>query len=189
MEVTLHPFRWWVPLLILCFGISLGAMLGAVTNIVNGPVCPEYFIFLMGWEDRVELRAIGQGSLEGGVLGLAFGIITSISFAASTRFRGTLGIAMRTLAVAVVVALICWVFGGIVAVVISRTWPAWYVRTFPVAQWSPRLTRVAWVGGSIWGGYGGSMVGALVSCIYQHRSWRKSCQQDRTRFEVLQRSN
>jgi hypothetical protein len=146
-------------------------------------------MFLMGWEDKVELRAIGQGSLEGGALGLAFGIITSVSFAASTRLRGTLGIALRTLGLAVIVALICWLLGGIIALMISGTWPGWYVRTFPVARWTRSLARVAWVGGSIWGGYGGSLLGALVCCIYQHLRWRKTCQLEGTRFEVLRRQD
>jgi hypothetical protein len=105
--------RWWVPLGILLIGSAGGAVVGAVTNVVNGSVSGEYFAIVMGWNAiEAPLLAIPQGMLEGGGLGAAFGIVVAISFTASTRLRGRSGLALRAWGVAVLVALICWVAGG-----------------------------------------------------------------------------
>src|SRR6185312_15969836 len=90
-------------------------------NAVNGLVSPQYFVALMGWQSHVWVRAVGQGMLEGAVLGGLFGIVVAIAFAASTGMRGPLRLATGALAVAVGAVLVCWIAFGVLGVLIAAT--------------------------------------------------------------------
>ncbi|NLE59891.1 MAG: hypothetical protein GX616_16180 [Planctomycetes bacterium] len=58
-------------------GILLVAILGALTNSVNGWVSPTYFRNIMRWHDVADIwrASIAQGILEGLMFGLAFSVI------------------------------------------------------------------------------------------------------------------
>lgn len=167
-------------------GDWLGAVLGAVTNLVNGSVSGEYFSIVMGWNAiEAPLLAIPQGMLEGGALGAAFGIVVAISFAASTKLRGGSGLALRAWGMAVLAVLVCWGVGGACGVGIASCSPNLFHAMFPPSRAAVELSRYAWVGGSIWGGYGGTIVGSAVACIYLHVRWRRERQRGDGAFEVL----
>jgi hypothetical protein len=182
-----HVIRWWVPLGILVIGLAGGAVLGAATNVVNGSVSGEYFSIVMGWNSiEAPFLAIPQGMLEGSGLGAGFGIVVAISFAASTKLRGRSDLALRAWGIAVLVALVCWGAGGGCGVAIASCSPNLFHAMFPQSRAAVELVRYAWVGGSIWGGYGGTVVGSVVACIYLHVRWRRECRRADGRFEVLQ---
>ncbi len=168
-------------------GLAVGVLLGALTNVVNGSVSPWYFAAVMGWEEReAPTRAIFQGMLEGAALGLIFGVVTAMSFAASTGFRGTAGLALRSLLTGTVVALACWAVGGACAVLFVWAAPDLYRATFyPVPPGVGPALRFAWVGGSIWGAYAGCVLGGVAVCVSQHVRWRRLRARDVTAFEVL----
>jgi hypothetical protein len=176
-----------VPLAVFGMGVSAGIVLGALTNAVNGLVSPQYFVALMGWQSHVWVRAVGQGMLEGGVLGGLFGIVVAIAFAASTGLRGPLRLATGALAVAVGAVLVCWIAFGVLGVLIAAT-DRVFVRSIfiGVPADDTGMRRYAWVGGTIWGGYAGALVGAVAACVWQHVKWRRLRQRLRgAAFEVL----
>ena len=159
--------RWWVPILLPFMGVGGGVVLGAATNAWNGMISPEYFRWVMGWWTRdVWGRAVVQGMFEGGVLGLLFAVVVSLSFAASTRLYGTLGLAAGALVRAMGVVLLCWVIGGVIGTLVPEVW---LIRWTPV-EWHARR-NYGWVGGSIWGAYGGTLLGAVVACVWLHLRW------------------
>lgn len=178
--------RWWVPLGIVVIGAAGGCVLGALTNLVNGGISGEYFAIAMGWNAlEAPLLAIPQGMLEGGALGVLFGVVVAIAFSASTKLRGRSGLALRAWGWAVLAALICWAGGGACGAGLASFSPDLFHALFPPSRAAVDLVRFAWVGGSIWGGYGGAMVGAVVACVYLHVRWRRECQRNDAAFEVV----
>jgi len=165
----------WVPALMLVIGLAAGVVTGALTNAVNGLISPLYFETIMGWDPPfVWLMSIEQGMLEGAVLGLFFGLVVATSFAVSTGLRGPLRLAGGALTRATAVCLICWAIGGSIAVALAATQPSWYASTFVGVPGDPgERARYAWVGGSIWGAYGGTFIAAVVACVWQHLRWRR----------------
>jgi hypothetical protein len=168
-------------------GVAAGIVLGALTNAVNGRVSPEYFAAVMGWNPAdVSYLAILQGMFEGGILGTMFGIVVAIAFAASAGVRGPLGLAVRALALAMVVVLVCWAAFGVLGLLLAVADPRSVRSVLIGVPPDPSGTqRYAWVGGSIWGGYTGTLVGAVVACAWQHWKWRRLCATPGTGFEVL----
>jgi hypothetical protein len=178
--------EWWVPPAVLVMGVVAGAVLGAVTNMVNAGVSAQYFaIVLRVRADHAWIWGIQQGMFEGAILGAVFGVVVGISFAASTRFYGPFHIAARAWWVAVAVALVCWLVGGVCGWLVGRASPVGFQRMFPLAPADPgKVARFAWVGGSIWGGYAGTVVASVAACVYQHVAWRRENERVERRFEV-----
>lgn len=173
--------------MVLGMGIAAGVVLGALTNAVNGHVSPEYFAAVMGWNPADAGRlAITQGVLEGAILGGVFGLAVAISFAASTGARGPMGLVVRALGMAVVIVLVCWAVFGALGVLLAVADPRSFRSLFIGVPADPDGTRrYAWVGGTIWGGYAGALMGAVVACVWQHRTWGRLRAAPRTPFEVL----
>jgi hypothetical protein len=168
--------RWWVAVVIPFFGLAAGVSLGAVTNLVNGAVSPFYFWAVMRWRvSEIWYLAVLQGMLEGGLLGLFFGVVVAISFAASTRLFGTLPLAIGALVRAVLVALCCWAVGGLLGLFLtSLSMDFWYPKggLYSTSTMSQRL-GYSWVGGSIWGAYAGTPAGAIFACVWLHLKWKR----------------
>jgi hypothetical protein len=173
-ELVGHRVRWWVPLATLGSGLAIGVSVGAVTNAINLRVSQNYFERVMNWRRDVPLRTILQGMLEGGVLGLFFGLTLSIASAASSRLRAPFRLVLRVLLNAVTIVLICWIAGGTIGACLATFDPQLFWLIIPVGPPSWGLTRFAWVGGTIWGAYAGTAIATLTGCIMLHRRWRSA---------------
>jgi hypothetical protein len=187
METSIARIRWETPPLLVGLCLLLGMGMGAATNIINGRVSPIYFVAFMAWdEDEAPTKAIPQGMLEGGALGLSYGIVLSIAAAASTRLRCSLSLAARAAVRAVPLSLGCWIIGGIIGMIWEQAGGPLYQAPFarvPPAG-SARLAY-AWVGGSIVGGYASAFIGALYVSIWLHLHWKKRAQSAAQGFEIL----
>jgi hypothetical protein len=187
MPADLPPRRYWVAPAILLLGPVAGAAIGAATNALNVSVSPLYFEAVLDWVDDVPSRAIGQGAFEGALFGAAFGFTVAIAFAAATHCRGTFDLAARALGVAVFTVLACWSLGGVVGVLISATQPAFFSRA-PIhlmAANSHDFARFAWVGGTIWGAYAGTLIAAIASCVWLQIRWCRACRAALAGFEPV----
>ena len=168
------PRRWLTPLALCIAGPIAGVLLGAATNAINDSVCSDYFAIVMSWDGTHPiLQAVVQGMLEGFALGLFFAFFFTIASAASTRLRCPLSLAMRTLAMAVAIVLVCWIVGGVAGVILSLIRPQLWGFFFVGVPSRVSLPRFAWVGGSIWGAYGGTILALIVCGIHVHLRWRR----------------
>jgi hypothetical protein len=177
----------WVPLFILVMGPLGGALLGALTNLINGSISWEYFSIVMGWDPVASgFLAIPQGMLEGGALGTLFGVVVAFAFGVMTRFSGGLALAVRAWLLAAMTVLVCWTIGGACGAILGYTEPDLFRALFPLSRaLSAGIVRFAWVGGSIWGAYAGTVVGCVLACVYLYVKWRRVLRQAGAAFEVL----
>lgn len=153
---------------------ACGALLGAVMNAINGRVSADYFAIVMSWDwAAAPSRAILQGVLEGCAAGLLFAIGLLIIIAASTAMCCPAGLAVRALATALVIVAICWLIGGVSGVILARIRPRLWGSFFIGVPLRVNLVRFAWVGGSIWGAYGGMLIGLIVAGVSLHLRWRR----------------
>jgi hypothetical protein len=161
--------------------------LGVLTNSINGSISPEYFSVVMGWGRAMAGDlAITQGMLEGGALGAFFGVVVAISFAASTRLRGGLALAVRAWLLAALTVLVCWTLGAACGATLGYVAPGYFQALFPLSRLlNSGIGRFGWVGGSIWGAYAGTGVGCVLACVYVQVKWRSVLRQAGTAFEVL----
>lgn len=167
---------WWTPLVVLATAIVVGIAMGALTNLINVRISREYFEKVMWWSGSVAVEtrlAIQQGMLEGGALGTIAGIALSVTIAASARLRCPAGFGLRTLAVALGLALVCWFIGGGVGAFLGSTVPALWGTRFISVPLGASTVRFAWVGGSIWGAYAGTVIAALISTVGFHLRWKR----------------
>jgi len=164
-----------------------GAALGVLTNSINGSISPEYFSAVMGWGRAMAGDlAVTQGMLEGGALGAFFGVVVAISFAATTRLRGGLSLAVRAWLLAAMTVLVCWTLGAACGATLGSAAPDFFRALFPRSRsLNSGIGRFGWVGGSIWGAYGGTGVGCILACVYVQVKWRRSLRQVGAGFEVL----
>lgn len=169
-----RPIRWWVPPATFALSVLIGSVLGAATNVGNSFISPDYFRIVMNWWAIPDVRvyAITQGAIEGAVLGGAFGIFIAIAGAFITRLRGTLTLTSGALLLAYCVVFVCWVLGGVTGVVFASVAPQTFMDMVMVRN-MPRTTllRFAWVGGSIWGAYGGTLIAMVAGVIFLRRRW------------------
>jgi hypothetical protein len=142
---------------------------------INGRVSPDYFAIVMSWDwaDAPSL-AVLQGMIEGAPVGFAFALFLSIVVAASTRMRCAIGPALRALAAALGIVVTAWMIGGVIGVTLSIIWPRLWGFFFIGVPPRVNLQRFAWVGGSIWGAYGGAAIGLIVASVMLHRQWRRT---------------
>jgi hypothetical protein len=177
--------RFLTPILVCALAPVAGALLGGILNTINGRVSADYFAIVMSWDwETAPTRAIFQGALEGFAAGLLLGFFFAMVIAASTRWRCPLPLALRTFALVPAIAIIGWIVGGIIGVTLSLLWPRLWGFFFIGVPPRVDLPRFAWVGGSIWGVYGGSLVGLIVACVTLHVRWRRRQGGDRG-FTVL----
>jgi hypothetical protein len=157
-------------------GVAAGALLGAVTNSINGYVSPLYFRNILGWQnlDDVWRASIAQGIFEGILLGLCFSVvfiaaIGIISKAQCSYWRGCAYIGLVTVA-----ALIAWAAGGAIAMGLATLSPEFYRHAFwGVPEDFIEMLRYAWVGGSIWGVELGGLAFSILAVILFYSHWRR----------------
>jgi hypothetical protein len=159
-------------LALLSLGGAGGALMGVLTNSVNGAVSPQYFHDVMGWSgSHISLRAVGEGALEGAVYALAYGILFIILIATVSQRRCRFRTAMRYVGFTFALALGCWLYGGAAAVVCAWAIPSVCDHHYfgDDITW-PAFGCYAWVRGSIWGVvYGGLGSVLITSAVYARR--------------------
>lgn len=162
------------PLVVLIGSPILGLVLGAATNFVNGTVSREYFGIVMfyGFTPTLE-RVVQQGMSEGTGLGLLVGIVAAIAISVSTGFRCPVGLACKTLVLCAVVTMVCWMLGGLFASISELILPSIYESFFPITTRASSPVRFAWVGGTIWGAYGGTFASVIVGPIWLYSQWKR----------------
>lgn len=163
-----RPPACWSLLLLPLIGIVAGVLIGALTNTLNGAVCPEYFTRVMGWPATAPIGvwSVRQGMLEGGLCGFFFALVLSIVMALRSRLRCPFRRALGYFVVACLGVVLCTILGGVVGAGWAASDPASYLAAFPTAI-SPGTARFAWVGGSIWGGQlGGLAMIVLTSIVF-----------------------
>jgi hypothetical protein len=170
-----HDTGWRTLVMVWMATVAGGSVLGAVTNASDGQVSRDYFAIVMSWDwQAAPWRAVAQGAIEGAALGLFFGAGLAIVIAASTRMRCPLWLALRALALGMSIALMAWIVGGIAGTVLARVDPRLWGFVFVGVPPRVDLPRFAWVGGSIWGAYGGTAAGLVAAAVYLHVRWRRT---------------
>jgi hypothetical protein len=156
-------------------GVLLGAILGALTNSVNGWVSPTYFRNIMRWHEVTDIwrASIAQGILEGLMFGLAFSVIFVAVVGIVSRAHCPYRTAAAYLVGIALFAVVCWVFGGIIAMELATLSPEFYRHAFRgVPEDFPEMLRYAWVGGSIWGSQFGGFASVIVGSVLFRAKWR-----------------
>ncbi len=156
--------------------VVMGALIGALTNMVNGAVSPLYFRNIMGWHDVQDVwrASVAQGILEGLVHGVLFAAVFTTVFGIVTRGECTYLHALRFMFGVSVAVIVCWVLGGVVAVGLAALSPEFYRRAFiGVPEESGAMLRYAWGGGSIWGGMFGGLLGAIIGSTIFRINWKR----------------
>jgi hypothetical protein len=169
-ERRAEPSPWWMQGVQFCgLAVATSVALGGLANVLNGWVCPEYFMFVMHWDpdSNIWLRAILQGMLEGFVIG----VVLSVAFfgigSLLTRFRLTFARAARYLVAIVIAAVISAVVLGLILTTDIRG----MVLYSPDEVFS---LQFGWVAGCISGLERGGAFAALVALIVLVvRDWRK----------------
>lgn len=159
-------------LALLSVGVSGGALLGVLTNSVNGAVSPQYFRDVMGWSgSHIWLRAVGEGALEGAGYALAYGILFMILIATVSQRRCRFRTAMRYVGFTFALALGFWLLGGAAAVACAWLFPSvCNPRYFGHNITWPAFGCYAWVRGSIQGIVDGGLASVLItSAVYARR--------------------
>jgi len=156
-------------------GVLLGAILGALTNTVNGWLSPTYFRNIMHWQDVADIwrASIAQGILEGLMFGLAFSVIFVAVVGIVSKARCPYRLAGVYLLGIAVFAVVCWGLGGLIAIGLASLSPEFYRHAFlGVPQDFPAMLRYAWVGGSIWGLEFGGLASVIVGAVLFRAKWR-----------------
>jgi hypothetical protein len=135
-------------------GILGAAVLGALTNFANSQVSALYFRNIMHWRDvsNISQAIVAQGFFEGILSGLLVSTIfaTIVGIISSARCPYKYGV--RYVGGLILMAFVCWIIGGLLAVSLASLSPEFYRHTFiAVPEALNDRLRYAWVGGSIWG--------------------------------------
>lgn len=157
--------------------VIMGALIGALTNMVNGAISPLYFQNIMRWHEVQHLwrACITQGIFEGLIYGIlfatvftaVFGVVTKGDCPYSHAFQFMLGIFATVLG--------CWALGGLIAMGLATLSPEFYRRTFiGVPEETGLMLRYAWVGGSIWGGMFGGLLSVILGSVIFKIKWKKN---------------
>ncbi len=168
----LNPFAF--PLIALSI-ILVGGFIGASTNVVNGWISEAYFMEIMRWEPpSIWERAVFQGILEGTVYGIIFSIIYTITFAVISRGRGTWRFAIYQILKTIPIIYICWAIGGVLTIILSFIfYEPFNEIIFKLPNTALPRIKYAWVGGSIWGGMIGGVVGVVYSIVITSKNWHR----------------
>jgi pimeloyl-ACP methyl ester carboxylesterase len=156
-------------------GILAGALIGATTNAVNGYVSPTYFQHILGWDfPNIWAASIIQGVFEGLLYGLFIALVFGVAVALMTRGQATYGFAVRHLLIVIGAVYLCWTLGGLLAMGLAALSPDVYrAMIFMVPEDFGQMLRYAWVGGSIWGGMIGGVVGLSAGIVRLWTVWEK----------------
>lgn len=155
--------------------IFIGGLIGAVTNMINGAVSPNYFRIVMGWDfQSIWIVSIAQGIFEGLIYGVIFSLIFTTGFGIITKGNGTYNFAIEQLLKIILIVLGFWTIGGIIAMLLSSLSPEFYQSHFyNVPKEKIEMLKFAWVGGSIWGGMIGGLLSAIFGVVIIKNNWKE----------------
>lgn len=176
MHTQTNQFSFLTILFVALTCVLLGGLIGAVTNMINGAVSPFYFQAIMNWDfTNIWAASVAQGIFEGLLYGVIFSIIFTVGFGVIAKGVAPYSFALKQLAKVIIVILICWVIGGLLAMFLATLSPEVYRSHFPMTPTdSVEMIRFAWVGGSIWGGMIGGVLGAIYGIVIMKNSWERS---------------
>lgn len=160
-----RPAPWWLQGIQFCgLAVAVSVMLGALANVLNGWICPEYFILVMRWpeDSNIWLRSILQGMLEGFVIGLVLSVAFFGVGSLLTGFRLTFGRASRYLAAVVIAAVASAVCAGLI---LSQVDSIRTIVLYSVPGPMSPSPSFGWVAGCISGLEQGGAAAALVALI------------------------
>jgi hypothetical protein len=157
-------------------GVFTGAVLGALTNSINGWVSPLYFRNILRWHDVEDIwrASIAQGIFEGLLFGLFLAMVFATVVGCVSKARCSYQFGVVVLLFVAVAALICWVFGGLLGMGLATLSPEFYRHAFvSTPEDGNEMLRYAWVGGSVWGiEFGGFALTILGSFLFYAR-WQR----------------
>jgi len=157
-------------LIALRFAVVGGIALGGSTNLINGYICPDYFLDVMGWDSsNILIKVIAQGMAEGTVYAVAYTLLLLVSLRLLATTQLSTALVHSTLLTAFKLVFMIWLTAGAAAVVFNFFFPYWCspdyfgpTKTFPEAGF------YAWVLGSIHGGVYGGVI-AVPWSLFLHR--------------------
>jgi hypothetical protein len=149
---------------LLAVGPLLGSAFGAMTNLVNGLISPQFFADVMNIRDDLWLNSVRNGIIRGAMFGAVYGTVFVLLLAWISRPRCEPAVALRYVALTILFALALWILGGLLATLyVSLTGaladPFWLGKH---ASQSSRLLY-AWVRGSIFAVEACGIVSVLLS--------------------------
>jgi prolipoprotein diacylglyceryltransferase len=154
--------------------IFIGGFIGAVTNMINGLISPNYFRIIMGWDFQdIWIGSVAQGIFEGLIYGIIFSLIFTTGFGIITKGNGKYNFALRQLFKIILIIFSFWAFGGIIAILLASLSPEFYQSHFyNVPEEKTEMLKYAWVGGSIWGGIIGGLLSAIFGVVIIKNNWK-----------------
>jgi hypothetical protein len=157
-------------------GVLTGALLGGLTNCINGWISPLYFQTILHWHDVEDIwrASIAQGIFEGLIFGLFLALVFTIVAGIVSKVRCSYRFGAVILLLVAIAALICWAVGGLITMALATLSPEFYRHAFRgVPQDFGQMLRYAWVGGSIWGiEFGGFALTILGSFLF-YAKWKR----------------
>ena len=155
-------------------GILTGAILGALTNSINGWISPLYFQMFFYWHGDVWRATIAQGIFEGLLFGLILALVFTIVVGIVSKVRCSYRFGAAVVVFVTIAALICWVVGGLIAMGLATLSPEFYRHHYDVFPNNfPEMLDFAWVVGSIWGiKFGGFALTILGSFLF-YAKWKR----------------
>jgi hypothetical protein len=176
MTQDINPHRPLALVGIAVTGVLTGAILGALTNSINGLVSPLYFRNILDWCDVQDVwrASIAQGVFEGLIFGFFLTLVFTIVVGIVSRVRCSYRFGAVILVFVAIAAFVCWVVGGLIAMALAAFSPDFYRHAFRmVPQDYCEMLSYAWVGGSIWGiKFGGLALTILGSFLFYAR-WKR----------------
>jgi hypothetical protein len=150
-------------------GVVTGAVLGALTNGINGWLSPLHFCNTLRWNDVEDVwrASVAQGVFEGLLFGFFLALIFTVVVGLVSRARCRFGFGFAVLMFVAVAALVCWVVGGLLGIGLAALSPEFFRHTFGgVPKDFGEMLRYAWVGGSIlgikFGGFAATILGSFL---------------------------
>lgn len=147
--------------------VFAGGFIGAITNMINGAVGPNYFRIVMGWDFKgIWFASVSQGIFEGLLYGVIFSIIFTTGFGIITKGKANYIFALKQIFKIILFVFGCWIIGGILAVLLASISPEFYKsHYYNVPEEKIEMLKYAWVGGSIWGGMIGGFLSAILGVV------------------------
>ena len=157
--------------------VIMGALIGALTNMVNGAVSPLYFQNIMRWHDVQDVwrASITQGIFEGLIYGILFAVVFTAFFGIVTKGECPYSYVLKFMLGIFVAILVCWALGGLIAMGLATLSPEFYRRAFiGVPEDTGPMLRYAWVGGSIWGCLFGGLLSVTLGSVILLIKWKEN---------------
>ena len=155
-------------------GILFGAIVGAITNSINGLVSPRYYEVILGWEgvNNIWRASIAQGIFEGVIFGTLLSLLFVTIVGLITKVKCSYKLGVKYLTGIIALSIIFWILGGIMGLLLSLLSPEFFQSRFHnVPKETIALMKYAWVGGSIWGIELGGFISVILGSLIFKSKW------------------